>query len=73
MRCADLNASFADMASEYDIWSGMLSYWEVNAHLVNRVRLLQDENVAIPEERRQKLLHLSGEEKDRLDLHQLLK
>ena len=40
----------------------MLSYWEVKPHLVNNVRILNEEGIPIPPKWRKELLALSGEE-----------
>ena len=71
-RCDDLKESFVEFAAKYDVFSRMLNFCEVNSRLVNNVRLLRDEGIVIPEEWRQNLLNLSGEDKDILELHQLL-
>ncbi len=72
-RCTELGESFAEFASRHDIFNRMLNFWEVNQKLIDRVRLLQDEGIAIPEKWRSELLRLSGPSGLCAELHRLLK
>ena len=72
-RCTELGESFAEFASRHDIFNRMLNFWEVNQKLIDRVRLLQDEGIAIPEKWRSELLRLSGPGDLCAELHRLLK
>ena len=71
-RCAELEISFAEFAAKYDVFTKMLNFWEVNSRLVENVRLLLKEGIAIPSEWQATLLNLSGEADDVSELHQLL-
>ena len=72
-RCSELGITFAEFAAQYDVFTQMLNFWQINRRLVENVRLLQEEGLVIPEEWRATLLALSGEnESIRQELHQLL-
>ena len=72
-RCGELNMTFAEIAAEYDIFSQMLNFWQINRRLVENVRLLLEEGITIPEKWRTELLKLNGEDENiRQELHQLL-
>ena len=71
-RCSELGKSFAEFAAEHDIFSKMLNFWKVNRRLVENVRLILSEGIAIPPEWRAELLTLSGEDDLVRELHQLL-
>ena len=71
-RCAELGETFAEFAAKHDVLSRMLSYWEVKPHLVNNVRILNEEGIPIPPKWRKELLALSGEESLCQELHRLL-
>ena len=71
-RCSELGKSFAEFAAGHDIFSKMLNFWKVNRRLVENVRLILSEGIAIPPEWRADLLTLSGEDDLVRELHQLL-
>ena len=72
-RCRELGKTFAAFAAEYDVFSQMLNFWQINRRLVENVRLLLDEGITIPEKWRTELLKLDGEDENiRQELHHLL-
>lgn len=71
-RCAELGETFAEFASNHDVLSRMLSYWEVKPRLVDNIRILNEEGIPIPPKWREKLLALSCEENLCAELRRLL-
>ncbi len=74
-RCAELGESFADFAAKHDILGRMLNFWCAGRRLVDNVKLLREEGIAIPETWRDELLKLPADDEDRAarkELHRLL-
>ena len=71
-RSAELGKTFAEFASEQDVLTSMLNYWEVKPRLIDNVRILNEEGIPIPPKWRKKLLELSGEESLCAELRRLL-